>query len=153
MNNKATKINDFTGHNIYVGIDAHLKSWAISIYSDEFELKTFSQEPSVDQLSGYLLQHYPGAHYKLAYEAGFCGFWMQRAFAAKSIDCSVIHAGDIPTSDKEKKRKADKVDSRKIARGLKNNELNAVFIPDEQQEADRQLVRSRAKIHEGYHCG
>ena len=42
MNNKATKINDFTGHNIYVGIDAHLKSWAISIYSDEFELqKTF----------------------------------------------------------------------------------------------------------------
>ena len=52
----------------------------------------------------------------------------------------------LPTSDKEKKRKADKVDSRKIARGLKNNELNAVFIPDEQQEADRQLVRSRAKI-------
>lgn len=146
MFNKATKINDFTGHNIYVGIDTHFKSWMVSIYSDEFELKTFSQEPSVEQLAGYLHKHYPGANYKLAYEAGFCGFWIQRAFAQKNIDCEVVHAGDVPTSDKEKRRKRDKVDSRKIARGLKNNELNAVFIPDEQQEADRQLLRSRAKI-------
>ena len=28
---------DFTGQNIYVGIDTHHKSWMVSIYSDEFE--------------------------------------------------------------------------------------------------------------------
>lgn len=141
---KAT--TDFTGHDIFVGIDVHHKSWAVSIYSQEFELKTFTQPPSTEQLSGYLRKHYPGANYKLAYEAGFCGFWIQRSFAEQQTDCIVIHPGDVPTSDKDRKRKQDKVDSRKIARGLRNGELNAVFIPDECQEADRQLLRSRAKI-------
>ncbi len=37
MFNKKTRIIDFTGHNIYVGLDVHAKSWAISVYSDEFE--------------------------------------------------------------------------------------------------------------------
>src|ERR1700760_3235118 len=100
MFNKATKIKDFTGQDIYVGIDARFKSWMVSIYSKEFELKTFSQRPDVDQLSGYLQKHYPGASYKLAYEAGFCGFWIQRSFTHKSVDCVVIHPGDVPTSDK-----------------------------------------------------
>jgi transposase len=146
MVTQVSKAKDFTGQNIFVGIDAHLKSWKVSIFSSEFELKTFSQNPDVEQLSGYLKRHYPGASYKLAYEAGFCGFWMQRAFCNRDIDCVVIHPGDVPSSDKEKKRKSDKVDSRKIARGLRNGDLNNVFVPDEQQEADRQLVRSRAKI-------
>lgn len=146
MFNKATKIKDFSGENIYVGIDTHAKSWMVSIYSDEFELKTFSQAPDVGQLSGYLRKHYPGADYRLAYEAGFCGFWIQRQFLEDNINCSVIHPGDVPTSDKDRKRKSDRVDSRKIARGLRNRELNDVFVPDEQQEADRQLLRSRARL-------
>ena len=143
---KATEIKDFTGQDIYVGLDVHHRSWAVSIYSDEFELKTFTQKPDVEQLSGYLHKHYPGANCTLAYEAGFCGFWIQRAFGQYNMQCAVVHPGDVPTSDKDKKRKQDKVDSRKIARGLRNGDLNAIFIPDEQQEADRQLVRSRAKI-------
>ena len=52
----------------------------------------------------------------------------------------------MPGSNKELIRKTDKVDSRKIAKGLKNNDLNCIFIPDEQLESDRQLLRSRVKI-------
>ena len=44
QNTKKTGI-DFTGQNIYVGIDNHDKSWMVSTYSDEFKLKTFGQEP------------------------------------------------------------------------------------------------------------
>ncbi len=137
---------DFTGQNIYVGIDTHFKTWMVSIYSDEFELKTFGQEPDVDRLENYLHKHYPNANLKLAYESGFCGFWIQRSFAKKGINCSVAHAADVPGSNKELSRKTDKVDSRKIAKGLKNNDLNCIFIPDEQLESDRQLLRSRTKI-------
>jgi transposase len=146
MFTKSLKVTDFTGQNIYVGLDVHFKSWMVSIYSDEFELKTFNQSPNVDQLADYLSKHYPNADYHLAYEAGFCGFWVQRSFAQKGLSCQVIHSTDVPGTDKERKRKTDKVDSRKIARGLKNQELNAIFIPDEAQEADRQLLRSRGKI-------
>jgi transposase len=137
---------DFTGQNIYVGIDTHSKTWMVSIYSDEFELKTFGQEPDVDRLENYLRKHYPNANLKLAYESGFCGFWIQRSFAKKGITCNVVHAADVPGSNKELIRKTDKVDSRKIAKGLKNNDLNYIFIPDEQLESDRQLLRSRIRI-------
>lgn len=91
-------------------------------------------------------KNYPGANYHLAYEAGFSGFRIQRSFVQKGIRCDVIHPSDIPGSDKENKRKTDKVDSRKIARGLKDGELHAIYIPDAEQEADRLLVRSRINI-------
>lgn len=146
MISNTLKGKDFTGQNIYAGIDTHHKSWMVSIYSDEFELKTFSQQPDVDQLEKYLKKNYPGANYHLAYEAGFSGFWIQRSFTRKGIRCDVIHPADVPTSDKESKRKTDKVDSRKIAKGLKNGELNVIYIPDECQEADRLLLRTRANI-------
>lgn len=146
MFTKSLKVTDFTGQGIYVGIDTHFKSWTVSIYSDEFELKTFSQPPDVTVLARYLRTHYPGADYHVAYEAGFNGFWIQRAFHAIGIFCQVIHPADIPGSNKEKIRKTDQVDSRKISKGLKNNSLNAVFVPDEQQESDRLLIRSRGKV-------
>jgi transposase len=146
MQTHNTKQVDFSGQNIYVGIDTHFKTWMVSIYSDEFELKTFGQEPDVDRLENYLHKHYPKANFKLAYESGFCGFWIQRSFANKGLHCDVVHAADVPGSNKELIRKTDKVDSRKIAKGLRNNELNCIFIPDEQLESDRQLLRSRTKI-------
>ena len=149
MITKSIKGKDFTGQNIYVGIDTHHKSWMVSIYSDEFELKTFSQQPDVDQLEKFLTSNYPGANYHLAYEAGFCGFWIQRAFQRKGICCKVIHPADVPTCDKENKRKTDKVDSRKIARGLRNGDLNEVHIPRQDQEADRLMVRTRFKNYPG----
>lgn len=146
MISKAIKSKDFTGQNIYVGIDIHHKSWMVSVYSDEFELKTFSQPPDADLLEKFLKTHYPQAVYHLAYEAGFCGFWIQRIFASKGINCQVIHPADVPSSDKDNKRKTDKVDSRKIAKGLKNGDLNAIYVPTEVQEADRLTIRARSKI-------
>lgn len=146
METTSKKLVDFSNQNIYVGIDVHYKSWKVHIYSDEFELKSFSQEPDVDRLSNYLNNHYPHANYQLAYEAGFCGFWIHRAFAAKGINCNVVHAADVPTNNKELLRKTDKVDSKKIAKGLKNGELNFIHVPDIDLELDRQLLRSRGQL-------
>lgn len=143
---QVSKVTDFSEQSIYVGIDVHFKSWSVSIYSDEFELKTFNQPPDVNLLVKYLQTHYPGADYQLGYEAGFCGFWIQRAFAGQGIPCMVIHPPDLPGSDKEKQRKTDRVDSRRIAKALKNKMLTPLFIPDEQQESDRLLIRSRNKL-------
>lgn len=36
---------DFSGQNIYVGIDVHLKSWSVAILSEHSVLKRFSQSP------------------------------------------------------------------------------------------------------------
>jgi transposase len=58
----------------------------------------------------------------------------------------VVHAADVPTNNKEQLRKTDKVDSKKIAKGLKNGDLNFINIPDLELELDRQLLRSREQL-------
>lgn len=146
MNTKSTTAKDFTGHNIYVGLDVHHKSWHVHIYSDEFELKSMNSPVSADGLYNYLDRNYRGANFQLAYEAGFSGYWIQRAFSAKGINCSVVHASDVPTTDKEKLHKTDKVDSKKIAKGLRSGELNFVHVPDQALELDRSLLRSRNQL-------
>ena len=65
---------DFTGQDIYAGIDAHLKSWKITIMVQGIPCKTFSQNPDADILRKHLSKNYPNGNYHSAYEAGFCGF-------------------------------------------------------------------------------
>src|SRR5882724_13626186 len=101
MQTVTNKLKDFSGQNLYVGMDVHHKSWSVHIYSDEFELKSLSQEPDVERLCNYLRTHYKGANYLVGYESGFCGFWIQRAFKERGIDCRVVHAADVPTNNKE----------------------------------------------------
>ena len=36
---------DFNGQHIYAGIDAHLKSWNVTVMTEELIIKTFSQNP------------------------------------------------------------------------------------------------------------
>ncbi|SFA40187.1 hypothetical protein SAMN04488511_113165, partial [Pedobacter suwonensis] len=100
MTNLAEKL-DFSGHTISCGIDVHLKSWTVSLYLGRQYLKSFVQSPpSVDGLWNFLLTNYPKARYECAYESGFCGFWIQRAFAVRSISCIAVNAADVPRTDK-----------------------------------------------------
>ncbi|MDZ7742428.1 MAG: hypothetical protein U5Q03_13815 [Bacteroidota bacterium] len=93
---------DFSGQNIYVGIDSHLKSYKVSLYHDDIALKTFSQDPSPDILVKHLRKNYPNANFFCAYEAGYSGFWLQRSLEKLGINCIVVNPADVPTTDKEK---------------------------------------------------
>ncbi len=132
---------DFNGQNIYVGIDSHLKSLKVALYHEDIALKTFSQDPDPDILVRHLRKNYPNANFQCAYEAGFSGFWLQRALTRFGINCIVVNPADVPTTDKEKKLKNDKRDCRKIARSLRSQELEAIHIPSIQVQEDRQIVR------------
>ena len=67
---------NFQGQNIYVGFDAHLKSWKVTILSGNVYHKTFVMPPKPNILSDYLHLNFPNANYFSAYEAGFCGLWV-----------------------------------------------------------------------------
>jgi len=134
---------DFTGQHIYVGMDVHKKSWSISIYTDHFEHKTFTQPPEVKKLTNYLKRTFPGAIYHSAYEAGFSGFWIHDRLREEGIHCMVVNPADVPTKHKEKVGKADKVDCRKLARNLRNGDIKSIYIPSRVQVEDRHLIRTR----------
>lgn len=137
---------NFTGKDIFAGIDAHLKSWKITIMVDGITCKTFSQDPKAKVLDSYLRTNYPGGNYYSAYEAGFCGFAPHRDLLEHGIKNIVVNPADIPTTDKEKKQKDDVRDSKKIARSLHNKELKAIFIPSMEIEGLRTLVRYRKTL-------
>ena len=137
---------DFSGHNIYAGIDVHKKSWSVHVISDVIEHGAFTQSPDPKKLAGYLKKHFPGAKYHSVYEAGFCGFWIHDALVNEGIHCMVVNAADIPTTNKEKTQKRDKVDCKKLARSLRNNQLKPIYIPSRELQEERMLVRSRYKL-------
>ncbi|EHQ24447.1 transposase IS116/IS110/IS902 family protein [Mucilaginibacter paludis DSM 18603] len=132
---------DFSGQTIFVGIDVHKKSWKVSLRSTHMELKTFSQEPSPKALSGHLQQNYPSADYRLVYEAGFCGFGYQRQFSELGMSCIVVNPADVPLTDKEKQRKSDTVDCRKLSKTLSEGALKGIFVPGIEQQDDRGIIR------------
>ena len=64
---------DFSGQTIYVGMDVHKASWNLGIHLNETFIRNVHQKPSPQIMYDYLTQHYPGAKYKAAYEAGKFG--------------------------------------------------------------------------------
>lgn len=140
-----TQIN-FSGATIYCGMDVHKKSWRINIQDDEFELEDFTQNPDPVLLMKHLTRRYPGARFKIGYEAGFCGFHLQRSLNALGCECLVVNAADIPTSDKDKRHKNDKADARKISNYLQSKKVRSIHIPEKHWEYARTLVRTRERI-------
>lgn len=145
MQTQNYKLN-FAGQNIYVGFDSHKADWTVSIIHESIMCKTFTQPPSPTILSSYLKKNYPGANYFSAYEASFCGFWIHKELIKLGIKNIVVNPADIPTSDKERKQKEDRRDSRKIARELANGNLKGIYVPSNETLEDRSLVRAREKL-------
>jgi len=137
---------NFEGQNIFVGIDVHLKSWNVSIFTKDLHHKTFNQPPKPESLSNYLNLNFPNAIYHSVYEAGFSGLHAHYGLTNQGINNIVINPADVPTSDKEKRRKTDKVDSNKLARSLRNNELKGIYIASQEILEDRSFVRVRSSI-------
>ena len=86
----------FKGQNIYVGLDVHLKSWSVTVLSENSVLKRFVQPPDPDALHKFLTRSYPEADYHSVYEAGFCGFWIHERLTALGIENIVINPADVP---------------------------------------------------------
>jgi len=143
--NKRSKLN-FSGQPIYIGLDVHKKSWSVSIFSEQGEYKTFSQTPKVETLVQYLQHHFPGAQYRSVYEAGYCGFWVHDQLGEQGIQNIVANPADIPTQDKERRNKRDRVDCRKLARGLRSGDIKGIYTPPRWKLEDRSLIRTRLSM-------
>jgi transposase len=142
---KSNKL-DFSGQPIYIGLDVHNKSWNVSIFTKYGEYKTFSQPPQAEKLSQYLEHHFPEARYHSVYEAGYCGFWIHDQLREKGIQCLVANPADVPTRDKERRRKRDRVDCRKLARSLRSGELEGIYVAPRGTLEDRTLIRTRLSM-------
>lgn len=137
---------NFEGQTIFIGMDIHKASWNLGIHLNDMFVKNVHQKPNPSVMAAYRKQHYPGARYIAAYEAGKFGFWKQRQLRQLGIECLVVNPADIPKSQKDTLQKTDPRDARNIGLRLQSGALHSIHIPDEQQEADRVFFRHRKRI-------
>jgi transposase len=79
------------------------------------------------------------------YEAGPCGFELQRALAGQGIPCDVIAPALIPRRPGDR-IKTDRRDAAQLAVLFRAGALTAIHIPTEHEEAARDLLRCREDI-------
>jgi len=143
---KGREIIDFTGKLIYVGIDVHQKDYQVAKLCNGICLGNHRMPASSEGVIKHLRTHYPGATFKCVYESSAWGFNLQRALTAAGMDCIVVHAADVATNDKERKRKTDKVDALKLARWYASGEAKGIHVPDEVIQKERAIIRYRAAV-------
>ena len=79
------------------------------------------------------------------YEAGPCGFELQRALSSRDIPCDVIAPALIPRRPGDR-IKTDRRDAGQLAILYRAGALTAIHIPTDQEEAARDLLRCREDI-------
>ena len=79
------------------------------------------------------------------YEAGPCGFELQRALRARDMRCEVIAPALIPRRAGDR-IKTDRRDAGQLAVLYRAGALTAIHIPTEEEEAARDLLRCREDV-------
>lgn len=132
------------GSKLFVGLDVHKESIAVAVADgaggEPRFLGTITPEP---QQVSHLVRRLGRDHEVVCcYEAGPCGYGVYRQLTALGVSCMVVAPSLVPTKPGERV-KTDRRDALKLARLLRSGELTAVWVPDQDQEALRDLTRAR----------
>lgn len=128
----------------YVGLDVHKDTIVIAVADEGRDAARVIAEIPFEwnALRKVLDKLGPRSVVRCCYEAGPTGYGLARALLADEWACDVIAPSLVPKKPGER-IKNDRRDAVKLAQNLRNGELVAVFIPDEDTEAIRDLVRAR----------
>ena len=143
---KGKTLIDYKGKIIYVGIDVHQKDYQVAKILNGICIGNHRMSSSNEAVIEHLRGHYPGATFKCVYESCAWGFELQRALSAAGMECIVVHAADVSSSDKERKRKTDKVDALKLAQTHASGILKGIHVPDVDIQQQRNLIRYRKRL-------
>ena len=130
----------------YVGLDVHKDGIAVAIAEGGLrgEVRDYGRiantPAALDRLVRKLGQE--GVKLRLCYEAGPCGYGIQRQLSRHGHDCVVVAPSLIPQRPGDR-IKTDRRDAASLARLHRAGELSAVWVPDAAHEAIRDLVRAR----------
>ncbi len=133
----------------YIGLDVHKDSIAIA-YT---QAAARTEEPRFLGTTGYSVISLTKALKKLGkpselnlcYEAGPCGYGLVRALRQRGYTCDVIASSRVARHPADRV-KTDRRDALLLARLHRAGELTAIQIPDPEDEAIRDLVRTRSDM-------
>src|SRR5215468_3231349 len=130
----------------YVGLDVHKEGIVVAVAEggERGEVRDYGRiantPPGLRRLAGKLGEE--GVRLRFCYEAGPCGYGIQRQLSAHGHECIVVAPSLIPKRAGDRV-KTDRRDAASLARLHRAGELTAVWVPDVGHEAMRDLVRAR----------
>lgn len=142
--------NSDTTPKLYIGLDVHKEQTSVAIADpgSDGEIRSHgnisTSQPSIDKVLRRIakVRGLQLTDLHVCYEAGGCGMWIARQLAKIKVRCTVVAPSLIPSKAGDQV-KTDKKDAIKLARLLRAGELTAVHVPDETDEAIRDLCRAR----------
>ena len=130
----------------FIGMDVHKNSITIAIAEEGSRdsariYGTLNNDlNALDKFCRKMVSTASELHF--VYEAGPCGYGIHRYLSGKGFDCMVTAPSLIPKKSGER-IKNDTRDAKTLARLHRAGELTAVYVPEAQDEAMRDLSRAR----------
>lgn len=132
-------------NNVYVGLDVHKEFIAIALaYEGRGEPAYYGELVNTPAVARELVKRLAnkGSVLHFCYEAGPCGYGLYRQLTELGQACEVVAPSLIPRKAGER-MKTDRRDALSLARLHRSGDLTAVWVPDGEQEALRDLTRAR----------
>lgn len=129
----------------YIGLDTHKDTIAVAVAdATGGKARYFGEIANRPAAITKLLKRLSpdGELVSCCYEAGPCGYAIYRQISDSGHDCQVVAPSLIPSRPGDRV-KTDRRDSESLARLHRAGELTPVWVPDEEQEAMRDLTRAR----------
>jgi transposase len=128
----------------FVGLDVHKDSTAIGVAEAGREAPRFVGTVGADvaQLLKALRSIGKAERMLVVYEAGPCGYVLKRQLDARGYACEVVAPGKMARRPGER-IKTDRRDALSLTRLARSGDLASVVVPDERDEAIRDLSRAR----------
>ena len=130
--------------NLYVGIDVHKESYGVALWLNGTPAIDFVMPADNEKLLK-LLEKVSIALNRVVYEAGPTGYTLARRLRKAALPVTVVAPSKTPRQS-ARDSKTDQLDAKTLARYAAKSLLRPIAIPTMQQEADRQLTRTRDQL-------
>ena len=125
----------------FVGLDVHarsIKAVALDAMTGEVRSATFGYDAAA--VAEWARSVDPAA--RCVYESGVTGFDLQKRLSALGVDCVIGAVSKMMKPAADRRRKNDRNDAEFLARMLSVGNVVEVWVPDDECEAARDLVRA-----------
>lgn len=159
-----TLLNHTTHPVLAVSLELSKNSWKIALHDgcrEKASIHTATSKDALERLTEATAwieqtrqkwQMPSDARVMIVYEAGQDGFWIQRALTEKGYEVVIIDPASLPVERQARRAKTDRLDAIKLVLALRgwlrgeHDRMHVIQIPDEDAEAQRQLVRDRGEL-------
>lgn len=127
----------------FLGLDVHADTIAVAVAEPDGEVRSLGIIPNREESVRKLVKKLgPAEQLQACYEAGPTGYVLYWQLTGLGVKCEVVAPSLVPVKAGDRV-KTDRRDATKLARSYRAGDLTAVWVPNQEQEALRDLVRAR----------